>query len=530
MIVEKKQNNSLLFAFGIAIILSVAAYSYIEQHIGLLSIGFFILGASLLLISLIRASSFRYRKAGVFESSRVGTFSVAALLAITFLVAVNYVSDRLPYRWDLTQYNQHTLTQATVDFVTGLDTTAEMPIEMTALYVGLPPKYLEDLLNEYQRISNGKILIDIVDPIDEIAYAAKFGNVISGDERKLVVVFGDERKDIDFSDASLSEEQLTNALASIIREPRKAYFLTGHGELSALNENNQGLSLFSKLLNSNNIFSSSLMLGTERRIPSDCDVLIIAGPRTELTNEETLLINAYLEQGGDALFLVESVAVTSPETPLPEDQLDKNPSLNSILNHWGVNVGSDIVVDLSSHVGGDQGSPATKNYGDHKAITVGLDYTFYIRPRSITALESRRPTIELAPIALSSSKQNSWAETDRSLNVRFDQGVDIPGPVAMSYVIWEGKEKEEQSDTRIIVFTDADFLSNAYLDQYSNAEMGINIVNWLAELDYTVFNNHKNIKVERLDLTSKQRRMVAVLLFLMPLLIGLIGLFLKIRP
>jgi ABC-type uncharacterized transport system involved in gliding motility auxiliary subunit len=242
-----------------------------------------------------------------------------------------------------------------------------------------------------------------------------------------------------------------------------------------------------------------------------------------------VLIKDYLERGGDALFLIEAVTVASSEEALLAEPIDKNPSLNSILNNWGINIGNDIVIDLASHIGGDQGSPATRNYGKHKAITEGLDYTFYVRPRSISMLENRRATVQLAPIALSASKEQSWAETDRTLKIRFDEGVDIPGPVAMSYVIWEGKKNAEQSDTRIIVFTDLDFLSNAYLKQYSNAAMGLNVVNWLAELDYVVFNNQKNIKVERLDLTSKQRRVITALLFLMPLLICLAGIFVWLR-
>ena len=131
---------------------------------------------------------------------------------------------------------------------------------------------------------------------------------------------------------------------------------------------------------------------------------------------------------------------------------------------------------------------------------------------------------------LSATKQQSWAETDRTLNVKFDAGLDIPGPVPIAYVIWEEKQDKDESDTRIIAFTDADFLSNAYLNQYSNAAMGINVLNWLSELDYTVYLEQKKAKVERLDLTSKQKRMIAALLFLMPLLIALAGLFVWMRP
>lgn len=525
----KSRFSTLLLASGLGIVIGVAAYSYIEQDFSFSAIIIALIGSCLFASRFLLKEASIDNKMGAAEWGRVATLLVTLLLSVAFLIVIHYLSNRLSYRWDVTQYSQHTLSQETMVFLQELEPRLDSPIKLTGFFVGLPPKYLQDLLNEYERVSSGKVIANIVDPISDIAAAAEYGNVISSEERKLIVVYDGERRDIDFSGASLSEEQITNALVRITREPRQIYFLAGHGEQPVWSEDNDGLSLFTQLLAANGISSNSLMLGIERRIPNDCDVLIIAGPRTDLTDEEEVLITDYLEQGGDALFLIEAITLTSPDKDLTADQLDTNPSLNSILNHWGIHIGSDVIVDLASHIGGDQGSPATKNYGDHKAITAGLDYTFYIRPRSITALQDRRASIELAPIAFSASKDKSWAETDRALNVRFDKGADIPGPVALSYVIWEAKEKEEKSDTRIIVFTDADFLSNAYLNQYSNAAMGINIVNWLAELDYAVFNK-KNIQIERLDLTSKQRRIVTSILFLVPLIVVIIGLFVWMRP
>jgi ABC-type uncharacterized transport system involved in gliding motility auxiliary subunit len=277
----------------------------------------------------------------------------------------------------------------------------------------------------------------------------------------------------------------------------------------------RGLSTFVKLLADNNIHSEELMLGTREKIPENCDVLIIAGPSYELSEHEEALVKSYLNQGGDGLILIE--------------QHGKNPSLNTLLNPWGINVNNDIVVDLASHVGGDEGSPATRNYGRHKAITEGLDYTFYVRPRSISVINNHSSSLKLAPIALTSSKDKSWGETDKSLNVQFDKGKDNPGPVALSYVIWKQNTHPEITDTRLIVFGDADFLSNAYVKQYSNGAMGLNVVNWVSELDYRVFINSEIIKVERLDLTSQQQRLIAALLFLMPLIIFIWGIWVWMR-
>jgi len=527
--------HNILFVLGFLCFSLGGASLYIEQSVDLISILLVVLGLIFLSLSLKQSDESDQKISHVQPSARsqakqwkkLGMMAGLLFIAVSFTVAINYLAFSLPYRWDVTQAKQHTLANSTAIYLESL----KVEVNLTAFYVGLPPKYLVDQLNEYERVSKGKITTEIIDPIEKIGYAAQFGNVISGKERKLIVRSGNERRDIDFTETPLTEEKISNSIVRVTRDKRQVYFLTGHEEYAISNDKNQGLSYFANLLETNNINGKPLMLGIENAIPEDCDVLIIAGPRHELTEQENALINNYLQQGGDALFLIEHTVVGASGSKLTEKQLSSNPSLNNILNPWGVHVESDIVVDLTNHIQSDVGSPATKNYLPHKAITEGLDYTFYIRPRSISVLANRRPSTKLVPIVLTATKDNSWGETNRFQEIHFDKGIDRPGPVPISFVILDNGgletegEKEDQtlSDTRIIVFTDADFLSNAYIKQYSNAQLGLNIVNWLSELDYQVIVGQEKVQVERLDLTSKQRRVIAMILFLIPLFIALCG-------
>ncbi len=189
-------------------------------------------------------------------------------------------------------------------------------------------------------------------------------------------------------------------------------------------------------------------------------------------------------------------------------------------------ISDDIVVDLLSHASGDVGSPATRHYKKHVSLIEGLDYTFYVRPRSIGFLKDRPSDVKVAPFVLTESGNNkSFGESDRTLNVRFDEEFDRAGPVTIAAVAWASKNKKRLTDTRLIVFTDADFLSDAYIDYYSNAKMGLNVVKWLAEIDYEVFVVRQETEVPRLDLTSRQKRVVAYILFCFPVLILCFGLF-----
>ena len=502
----------LLLAFGLG-------WFYVEQRLEPFASALALLGAAALAISLMRIKKMTTAPSPARRWKKYTVFILLIVVWGLLFIEVNYLGYRMEKRFDVTKAKQHTLTADTIELISQLD----HPVRLTAFYVGMPPKYLEDLFREYERHAGGKIVAEIIDPIVDIGYAAQFGNVISGKEKKVFVRSGNEANEVDFTKEELTEEQLTNAILRATRRLRRAYFLIGHNEYNIYEDGEKGLKVFEAMLTANNVISQRLMLGIAGDIPEDCDVLIIAGAQSELTEAEVRIIDDYLKKGGDALFLIEHVLVTTPDVPLTPEELKRNPSLNEILNEWGIRVADDVVVDLASHASGDVGSPATRNYLSHRSIVGDLDYTFFVRPRSISILKDRRPSVRLAPIILTSSDENSWGETNRNLEVKFDEGIDRPGPVPIAFAIWEPKEEGDASDTRIVVITDADFLTNAFIGQYSNARLGINAVNWLTESDYRPLTGKRDISVARLDLTSRQKRMVGVFLFLMPVAIILAG-------
>ena len=535
---NKRNLLPLFCVFGLLCLILGFSLVYIKQQFSYLAMTLAAIGGIVFVvqISLINRHSSNQdnssRWVSPFSFKRWKKLSMVICIvtgSMAFIGVSHYLANNSNLRWDVTQDKQHTLSNNTKEYVS----TLAKEVQLTAFHVGMPPKYLLDLFKEYERVSKAVIKTEIIDPIEQIAYAAKFGNAINADERKVIVQSGNNRKDVDFTQSVLSEDKLTNAIASVSRAPRTVYFLTGHGEYSSSNVEFTGLSKFKQLLSDNNITSKILMLGISQSIPVDCDVLIIAGPKTQLSLNEETVISDYLTRGGDALFLIEHTLVTTPDNPLNAEQLQKNPSLNTILNQWGLDVQSDIVVDLTNHIGDDVGSPATKNYQRHKALTEGLDYTFYVRPRSIHVLPQSRASIKHAVIVSTASTENSWAETNRTLDIQFDPSTDTAGPIPFAYVVIEekndGLEEDKLSDTRLIVFTDADFLSNVYIEQYSNAQMGLNLVNWLAELDYKTYISAKETKVERLDLTSQQKRQVIVILFLLPFFLAISGLVVWLR-
>jgi hypothetical protein len=479
---------------------------------------FWVAGGAAIAVFLVRLFRQTALVPRIRAQKRVAAVGLLVVVLALLVVLVNYVGAVYSHRFDLTRHRQHTLDQGTLDVIQALDDQ----IKITLLYVGIPPVSLKDMLAEYEKQGRGTITTEIVDPLQNIGYASRFGTTITGKERRLIVTAGQQRRDIDFTGRMVSEEEVTNAIMRVTRDQRKAYFLTGHREYRIDDSKDTGLSVFNELLRSNQVTTEELLLTGGTPIPEDADVLVVAGPRDFLSEAETAAIKSFLNDGGDALFLIENTVITPADQPLTEEQRERNPDLNEILMDWGVRVYPDIVVDLANHAGQDVGCPATRNYMPHPALIKGLDYTFYIRPRSISMLKNRPANLKVAPFVLTSSDPpHSWAETNRHLKVKLDDK-DKPGPVPISYVIW--RKNPKRSDTQIIVFSDADFLSNAYISQYSNARMGINVINWLTEADYQAFMNEDPRKPPRLDLTSRQKRIVTVILVALPLAVALAGL------
>ncbi|MBP9853984.1 MAG: GldG family protein [Candidatus Omnitrophica bacterium] len=508
----------VIFILGVIIFLGGIGVMFIDNRFsGAMEVGLIILGLISILypvyrVKILQTSPVVISKRRIWEGIRI-------LLILTLFVELNYLGLIYNKRLDLTKFKQHTLLPQTHQEIEAL----KKDIRMTAFHVGVPPKYLEDLLNEYQRASKGRITVEIIDPLVRIGYAAQFGTTISANEKKLFVQSGPERREIDFTRNLLTQEGINNTIMQLTRKTRTACFLTGHGESRLEDDKTTGLNKFSKHLSTNNIMSKEVEVDLIGGIPDDCSVLVVAGPKKFLTVKEERIILDYLAKGGDALFLIENTLVTTPEVPLTVEQEELNPSLNNIFREWGIAVAKDVVVDLDSHASGDVGSPATRNYMSHRAIVKGLDYTFFVRPRSIKMLKDRKQTVKLAPLILTTSEKNSWGETNRNLTVKLDVD-DRAGPVPIAFVLMQPKQAEGLSDTRIIVITDADFISNEYIDFYSNAQLGANAVNWLTELDYVAYLDQTQVKITQLDLTSRQKRIVAFILFLVPSLLISTGL------
>jgi len=391
------------------------------------------------------------------------------LLVLGSLAVVNVLSAMYHWRIDTTQRRIHSLSDQTVELLKSLD----RDVQAVAFYRDQERGEFEHLLKEYAYHSS-RFSYRFVDP-DKTPREARSYRIKSYGTTVLEVGQREERLQ------GADERTLTNAIARAVREGQKViYFLTGHGEVSVESTARDGFRRLRELLEeANYVVRDGLMLSKTPRVPADCDLLVVAGPRAPFYAGELDSLRAYLERGGDALFLLDP----SPPT-----------GLEDVLVDWGVGTGANYIVEGSTmgrlH-GFDFSMPMVGRYGEHPVTQKhhGL-VTVFLIARTIQAAGTV-PGVDVTELAMTSAA--SWGEVDLStLNSgkqpRFDEGKDARGPLSLAMAVTAPPRTREVQDrpgsrakTQLVVFGDSDFANNQLISEAGNADLLLNAVSWLVE-------------------------------------------------
>lgn len=420
-----------------------------------------------------------------------GMNSVALSAIVLGIIAfLNMLAFNHKHRFDVTEGSVYTLAPQTRKIVSNLP----REIALTAFFQSESPQResFKILTDGYLGLSD-KIKIKFIDPDKNPAITKRYGITAYGS-----VVFESGKQETVVKNPT--EENLTNAIIKVIRdEAKKFYFLTGHGEKKIDGASAQGYSAISEKLKKDGYLLKELMLLKTGKVPEDADLLIIAGPIKKFSEEEALLIENYLDQGGAALALLDPQIETG---------------LESLLVKWGVEVNSDVVIDpFSKLYGGDAAAPIVDSYAEHDITRdFGLATIFPIL-RSVKAIDSEKAVSE----EILFTGENSWAEFDvNSQPVRFDQGKDIKGPVPVAVVSSkkhfhkeeasenDGVEEKHEKQGKIAVVGDSDFAGNNYLNFSGNGDFFLNIASYLAEEESLISIRPRSRKNNPLQLTNAQ--------------------------
>jgi ABC-type uncharacterized transport system involved in gliding motility auxiliary subunit len=266
-----------------------------------------------------------------------------------------------------------------------------------------------------------------------------------------------------------------------------------------------------------------------------CAVLVVAGPKTELLPSEVEEITAYIENGNNALFMLDPFVETG---------------LEPLIRRLGVVLDDDLVIDKESHFWADVSSPAVTRYNAH-SITRDLPLTFFPGAQSLSPTEQRVADTYVRPL-INSSRQ-SYGERDPQ-RAEFNADEDLPGPRTIMVIVnkdpgyagasqavmrellqapgevaTEKLNQKSESDgdikkSRIAIIGDSDFATNSFFNILGNGRLFLNTINFLTVKENLIGVEPKTYDLPRVNLTNRQMRATFFLsIVLIPALMAVIG-------
>ncbi|UJP04727.1 MAG: GldG family protein [Nitrosomonas sp.] len=380
---------------------------------------------------------------------------IFAVLVIGVVLLLGYLATLYRMQWDVSQNGRNSLSEASVEILQKL----HGPIRITAYAteqhaeLGDIRKIIADFISLYQRVKPD-ISLAFVDPVAQ-PHLAQTANVQVNGE--VIISFNRKTEHL----TSINEQAFSNALVRLARTERKLILeWSGHGERKLNGRASFDLGDFGQHLQIAGFDTQPVNWGVDRDIPVNADLLLIASPQIDLLPGEVDQLLAYIERGGNLLWLID-------QEPLR--------GLLPLVERLRLTLTPGIVIDPQAET---LNAPNTfalgALYGQH-AITQNFDFlTVFPFARQLIINENEEwrsvPLVEAAP--------QGWIEGgDWHAEIAFDQTDDVPGPVVIAAALTRAVQDREQ---RVAVIGSGYFLANAYLGNGGNLDFGMNVINWLA--------------------------------------------------
>src|SRR6266542_3903677 len=426
---------------------------------------------------------------------------VLLLAVLALLTMINYLSARHYGRWALSANAQTALSPLSLRVLAGVTN----PVKVTLYFDKRDPLYemCWNLLRVY-RLANERIQVEAIDYNTEpgAAEVVKARLKLGQTDRDMVIfecqgrspklVFQGELSDLDLQSLISGESRevrrthfkgealFTSAILTVINaRPSKAYFLAGHDEHNPESDDAvMGYSRLGGVLLENNVHFERLNLAGPGEVPTDCNLLIIAGARSPLPPEVLEKIDRYLKQGGRLFVLFFSYAAWPHLT-----------GLESALANWGVSVGRNVVLDEKGYSSPNKEDMVVSTYGVHPLIKPLYGRQLYfVLPRGVGKDTSGSAGADAPQVdSLIFTSAGGRIVTDVRPGGHFNPGPsDEMTNVSLAVAVEKGglrNVSKERGTTRLVVAGDSLFLNNNNIDREANYEFASHAINWLLAHD-----------------------------------------------
>jgi ABC-type uncharacterized transport system involved in gliding motility auxiliary subunit len=442
------------------------------------------------------------------------TAGLYVLIVVAVLVMINWLSNRYNKSYDATSNKRYTLSEQTQKIIKELKTDA------TITYIDRTSQFdqAKALLDRYGNLSS-KIHIKYVDFVKNPTVARAYNLKYPG--TAFVEVNGKKEES-----KAVTEEGITGAFIRAEKGgTKKVCFVQGSGEHGLDESGSSGESRFKDALSKESYDATAVSLLQTGQVPTDCTVLVIAGPQYAYQQPEVDAIKKYVEYGGRAMFLVD------PPLQMGRTTISKNDALDKMLSDLGVTLENNLVLEVNpigQLFGIGPEVPLITTYGSQPIVTELHSATGFPLAQSMTIGNKDKTTVE----KLFSTGNNAEATTNLSAeSVTLGDAKNKKGPFILGAAGTYNTGKPNQQG-RFVVIGNSGFASNNFISFNANRDLAMNAINWLAQDEDLISIRPKEADDRRLNVNAAQMRVFLYFtLIALPLLIigSGVSVFLKRR-
>lgn len=435
---------------------------------------------------------------------------------------------------DFSDYGQNSISQQSQDFIDSL--SPDTHVRIVGLFnrpdnvSGTPYQYIIPLLDDYARKSDGKItveyydlteyptIINQLDPSNSYDLASNADNFVVEYNGRIKIITPldcysyDEQKyyytGVYYINSNNTEYVFTNTINMLTSNNLcKAYIVSGLKEDTSF--------YITQILNSLSVNVEELPSSDNFVIPEDCDLLILNGPNSDISEKMYIAMSDYLNRGGKIFIAVDFSSKNVTE------RFDR---LNQLVNLMGINIDPALINenDPGYQRGGytiDHTVVATDNFSDYATIP----YFHATYSRSISSYNNPNSSIKGVP-AIMTSDNASLTEFDTNGNA-IESSTDTTGKyyVAM-YAAGQGEDPAQ-----MFVFGTTNFSSDAYISGYGMNDVNVEFFkSCIRTLTGSKSANAINVAVKNVDnyaldntkaTTSSATLMMVIFMIIIPIVL-----------
>ena len=419
-----------------------------------------------------------------------------------------WLSHKYSFDADWTNNNRNTLSEASIKLLEQIPAPVKITTFIPDGNLLSNRQYINELVEKYQKYKSD-ITLEIINPdiAPDLVRELKVTNY-----GEVIVEYQGRNEHI----TDLKEQTLTNTLQRLLRQgERRILFTSGHGERSPNGHANFDLNNFSEKLQIKGITTELLKLNETPNIPNVAAV-VIASPQADFLPGEVKLIIDYVKKGGNLLWLQE------PATSLF--------GLQPLADLLGVNFHPGTIVDPTAQMMNinDPSFALITSYPDH-AITQDFQY-ISIFPKA-TGIVHNNVNEKWFAAPFLQTVARSWSETGVLKGaIDYNADKDIVGPLTIGLALSKKENENEEAvnrkSQRIVILGDGDFISNTYLGNQGNLNIGHNIINWISNDDNFILIPTSDSNDKQINLTDLAGAIIGlVFLIVIPLALIISGTF-----